>query len=359
MKIETEICNLARGLAILCIVIHNFVHIIPDRFVPENEMTFYPGLIDCLLEKIMALDFSVVGDAFSHFGWYGVAVFVFLSGAGLAEKYEGERAVPFHCPRYIVRSLVKLLLLSVPVYISYLFSCRILGYERCVRGLSSFPMVGNMVYPFDFPEPGVYWYLGLAMQLYILYAIYRRFSGVGVLAVTTGLIAIVFVGIDPMFDPVQERLAYLRGNCVYWIPLFLAGILVVRRGFLIKWNYSALGLVMTTVFSFALVVASAFEYHLWLLSVFPAVMFYLGLAKLLRLAVHFPWVRIVMFVGSCSGGIFVAHPLVRLYFQSRFPTTNVEVLIWTLSGLIVSILLGFGYSLVYRWLRHKFELLAI
>lgn len=41
MTIDERICLRARGIAILMIVLHDFAHLIPGRFVRENEMTFF------------------------------------------------------------------------------------------------------------------------------------------------------------------------------------------------------------------------------------------------------------------------------------------------------------------------------
>ena len=80
-----------KGLAILCIAIHNFCHWLPMA-VHENEYVFRLEDSFKLLHYVENFRPHVLLNIFSHFGHYGVPVFLFLSGYGLVCKY--ERSTP-------------------------------------------------------------------------------------------------------------------------------------------------------------------------------------------------------------------------------------------------------------------------
>ena len=79
-----------KGIAILCIAIHNFCHWLPMA-VHENEYVFRLEDSLKLLHHVQMLHPQVLLNVFSHFGHYGVPVFLFLSGYGLVCKYERSR----------------------------------------------------------------------------------------------------------------------------------------------------------------------------------------------------------------------------------------------------------------------------
>lgn len=72
-----------RGIAILFIILHNYLHLEQYGFTGENEMSFSGD---------KAVDFfnavsngsNVIAEFLSHLGWIGVPVFVFLTGYGIA-----------------------------------------------------------------------------------------------------------------------------------------------------------------------------------------------------------------------------------------------------------------------------------
>ena len=80
-----------KGLAILCIAIHNFCHWLPMA-VHENEYVFRLEDSFKLLHYVENFRPHVLLNVFSHFGHYGVPVFLFLSGYGLVCKYERSAA---------------------------------------------------------------------------------------------------------------------------------------------------------------------------------------------------------------------------------------------------------------------------
>ena len=80
-----------RGMSILIIILHNYIH----RF---SNVVFDSGLFL---------------DLISHYGHYGVPVFVFQSGYGLVMKYE-KKEVSLKFRKFMKRHADKLWLLLLP-----------------------------------------------------------------------------------------------------------------------------------------------------------------------------------------------------------------------------------------------------
>lgn len=104
-----------KGFAILCIMSHNFFHWVPP-VTYENEMHFYPMYFLRFLQDFTWPD--AINCLFSFWGFYGVYLFIFLSGYGLTKSFANrhtERNI-----RFIGRHIVKIYLLflcSVGLYL--------------------------------------------------------------------------------------------------------------------------------------------------------------------------------------------------------------------------------------------------
>lgn len=85
-KIDTD---LYKGIAILMIVIHNFMHLFPTP--QENEFQFNPDRFFDLFHLILNEPENIIRVSFSFFGHFGVQIFVFISAYSLAKKYSKYR----------------------------------------------------------------------------------------------------------------------------------------------------------------------------------------------------------------------------------------------------------------------------
>jgi len=73
-----------RGMAILVIMYHNFLHMEVFGFCQENEMSFVQDKADIFFKCVSTPSPTIVFELISFLGWIGVPVFVFLTGYGLA-----------------------------------------------------------------------------------------------------------------------------------------------------------------------------------------------------------------------------------------------------------------------------------
>ena len=101
-----------RGVAIAFIVLHNFLHLRLWGFSRENEMSFVSGNADSFFSTLISGE-NLAAEFFSHLGWIGVPVFVFLTGYGVTFTEEnGARC-------YIRRNYLKLLALMLPAILFF------------------------------------------------------------------------------------------------------------------------------------------------------------------------------------------------------------------------------------------------
>ena len=161
--------------------------------------------------------------------------------------------------------------------------------------------------------PGIYWFFGLMMELYIVYRLlfYRRSSWWVVALVVVCWLLQVFC------EPDSEILNRLRYNCIGGMLPFGLGIIVARIPTLgIK--YSPIGnktfprweYLMALLLASALVVVMCFNYQSWLWIPVFIIIGCVAMVKLMPECV----LKVFVWFGSISAAMFVAHPIARKLF---------------------------------------------
>ena len=305
-------CTAMRGIAILAIVLHNYCHFI-GKIVKENEYQFFASNNDRLWNAITNPDELLPVHLLSYFGHYGVPVFLFLSGLGLVMKYEkGDNrlsTLPF--VRYNYLKLLRMLIVGFSLFIivDILTPGRFqFHWYNVVAQLLMY--INVLPEPDRIIWPGIYWFFGLMIQLYIVYRVllYRQ-KNIWVIA----LIAVCWL-LQAFCDPEGETLNRLRYNFLGGMLPFGLGILFARipslgtfhsqRGNISfpTWEYFAALLVST-----ALIVAMSFWYQSWF---FVPVFIIIGTIALVKVMPKW-MLSIITWVGSISAAMFVAHPIAR------------------------------------------------
>nr|MCR5711531.1 acyltransferase [Prevotella sp.] len=154
--------------------------------------------------------------------------------------------------------------------------------------------------------PGIYWFFGLMIELYIVYRLllYRQKNWV--------VIAVVIVCwlLQVCCDPDGDTLNRLRYNFIGGMLPFGAGILVGRSIDKIHFSMSRWLWTCVTLLTSLLVFVMCFHFQSWLWIPLLIIIETIALVKtmpqqLLRLCVWF---------GSISAAMFVAHPVARKIF---------------------------------------------
>ena len=139
----------------------------------ENEFRFDIEHSEMFISNLLSFQDGLWKDVFSFLGWYGICVFLFISGYGLVKKYEynaKNKDISFWS--FVSNHAKKLFMLMIIPYgiyllLVYVFSGKLMGIDAV---LAQTMMVSNL-YSF-YIHPGVYWYFGLMLQLYIIYYLF-------------------------------------------------------------------------------------------------------------------------------------------------------------------------------------------
>ena len=312
-------CTAMRGIAILAIVLHNYCHFI-SSIVQENEYLFFTSNNDRLWQIISHPDELLPIHLLSFFGHYGVPVFLFLSGYGLVRKYEtsDDSCPPVRFVRYSYLKLLRMLIVGFSLFICV---------DMVTPGRFQFHwdnvIAQLLMYINVLPEPektiwpGIYWFFGLMMELYIVYRLlfYRRSSWIAV-----ALIVVCWL-LQAFCDPEGETLNRLRYNCIGGLLPFGLGIIAARVRTLRTGSttptdsayapYGPILWLLVFILSVALVFAMSFNFYTWLLWI--PVFIILGTIALVK-AMPKWMLSIVTWFGNISAAMFVAHPIARKLF---------------------------------------------
>ena len=162
--------NTLKGVAILCIVFHNYFHWLwPSP--GENEFDFAPDRIRHFFDLLGQQPSEFVNILFSYFGHYGVQIFLFISGFGLAVSMMQR---PRSWESFVVHRLKKLyplLLTAILTYILVLLATehRMLGaYEKQELGYKLL-FLHTLIPDSGLSVNGPWWFFGLIFYLYLLF----------------------------------------------------------------------------------------------------------------------------------------------------------------------------------------------
>ncbi len=303
MLTRTE-CTALRGLAIAAIVLHNYCHFI-GKIVQENEYLYLERNNERLWQMLTHPDALLPVHLLSYFGHYGVPVFLFLSGFGLVSKYEHAHcdALPFLRYNYL-----KLLRMLIVGFVLFVFVDTVTPgrfHFHWYNVLAQLSMTINLLpTPESIIWPGIYWFFGLMMELYVVYRLllYRRSS-----LLVVGLIAVCWL-LQLSCDPAGAALNRLRYNFVGGMLPFGAGILLARHGDRIPaLSLRPYGWLLVSVATFALAFALCFHFQAWLWIPLPVIVASVALVRSLPQSLF----RVAEWLGSLSAAMFVAHPIAR------------------------------------------------
>lgn len=307
-----------RGLAIGLIIIHNFCHWLP-RCVDENEYTWAISRIQRYVHYIQDGGPHLILNFFSHYGHYGVALFLFLSGYGLVKKYEAA-SPKVECPNraessplgrirgglealsFLLHHALKLWQLMIPALIALwtLKSFYAGGWNwhaDAVVQLLTFTVNLNPHRPLIL---GPWWWFSLMMQFYILYrlVLYRRGKAV-LLTTVVACLALQFWATYQSLGQLHNSsciMTYLHYNFPCSVLPFALGLWTARYG--ADWLFHPL----TAVLALAVVIAGSYDPWMWsVASPFAVAVMLQGR----RLPLH--W------LGTISAWVFAIHPIVREY----------------------------------------------
>ena len=328
-------CTAMRGIAILAIMLHNYCHYVKG-IVKENEYQFFDKRIDGLWESLTSPDEFLPMHLLSFFGHYGVPVFLFLSGYGLVRKYEkesrrqghdsGENSAtsPLDSFSFLRYHYLKLLRMLIVGFVLFIMVDAVtpgrfpFHWDNVIAQLLMY--INVLPEPDKIIWPGIYWFFGLMMQLYIVYRLllYRRSSWYVVALIAVSWFLQVFC------DPDGDTINRLRYNFIGGMLPFGLGICFgrslgsgvgsqesgVSRILLGQTLPSKVISCLLTPVSCLLIIAMSFSFHSWL---WIPVVIIIGTIAFVKALPAFI-LKFFVFFGTYSAAIFVAHPIARKLF---------------------------------------------
>lgn len=308
MLSRTE-CTALRGLAIVAIVLHNYCHFI-GRIVQENEYQFHAAHNDRLWQVLQQPDELLPVHLLSYFGHYGVPVFLFLSGFGLVIKYEQKMAESITLnafARYNYLKLLRMLVVGFTLFIIVDVLTPGRFHFHWYNVVAQFTMTINLLpTPDMIIWPGIYWFFGLMMELYLVYRLllYRRSSWWA-----AGLVAACWL-LQVLCEPEGEMLNRLRYNFVGGMLPFGAGILLARHAGKEAHRIHPAGWLGLAAMAAILTFAMSFNFHTWLWVPIVVIAGSIAVVKCLPAVV----LKVCVWLGGLSAAMFVAHPIARKLF---------------------------------------------
>jgi peptidoglycan/LPS O-acetylase OafA/YrhL len=311
-------CSAMRGIAILAIMLHNYCHF-NGKIVQENEYQFLSFNNDRLWQVLSSPTELLPVHLLSFFGHYGVPVFLFLSGFGLVRKYETSSSP---CPPkgfilYHYLKLFRMLIVGFSIFlvVDALTPGRFaFHWENVIAQLLMY--INVLPEPEKIIWPGIYWFFGLMLQLYIVYRLllYRRSSWIVV-----GLIIICWL-LQVFCEPDGETINRLRYNCIGGMLPFGLGLIAAKVPILgtkcsLTGNqtfpyWEHLSWFLLLLLAIGLTFAMGFNFYAWLWIPVVIIMGTIALVKLMPERV----LKLFVWFGSISAAMFVAHPIVRKIF---------------------------------------------
>ena len=328
-------CTAMRGIAILAIILHNYCHYVKG-IVKENEYQFFDKRIDGLWEALTSPDEFLPMHLLSFFGHYGVPVFLFLSGYGLVRKYEkesrrqghdsGENSAtsPLDSFSFLRYHYLKLLRMLIVGFVLFIMVDAVtpgrfpFHWDNVIAQLLMY--INVLPEPDKIIWPGIYWFFGLMMQLYIVYRLllYRRSSWYVVALIVVCWLLQVFC------DPDGDTLNRLRYNFIGGMLPFGLGICFGRSlGEGVRSQESGVSRILLgqtlpskviycllTPVSCLLLFLMSFSFHAWLWIPVVVIIGTIAFVKALPTVI----LKLFVFFGTYSAAIFVAHPIARKLF---------------------------------------------
>lgn len=330
-----------RGIAILGIVLHNFCHL---QGVGENEFRFFHYNVFAFWDSLQAGLSAALWDTMSFLGHYGVEVFVFLSGYGLARKYASS------LPRFggfMRHTLSKLYMLMIPGLMTYAVADFLVWRDisdialRSVCTLSFFPNLSSSIW--EYIAYGPYWYFGLTLELYIFFYFLLHGRGNGWLLFWSAVALGVQVVVIKVVGAADMLVQQMRVNILIGLPTFCLGVWMGRaRIKLRRWQAWAIGVFMLI----GAIALSVYPHPLaWLLSSLPWPLAMMGVAVLLPSPVRL----VIGKIGVLSPWLFVAHPACRQIVNHFFEPVEARwlaLLIYLLLSLVLALILKRVVALV-------------
>lgn len=342
-QLSKDQITLFKGVAILLIVLHNYVHLISG--VTENELLYNAGVVKKFITSLQYPD-RIFNSLISFLGHYGVQIFIFCSGYGLTKKYKAADKINYR--KYIIPQAVKIYGLLITGLL-FTVAVRINTFNgEAVRAIiNNLLMINTFSYKTIFEYVGPFWFFGLILQLYLLYPFLLRI----IRKYNTPLqfiliLTIVYVTIYALFPITQSLNIPLFGNFLGHLPEFLLGIWLATNP---KINLNSKLLIGSII----VFIASNLSVHLFPFSFLSITVILLFISyPVLRLPKSSIVFKGLQFIGIMSMFMFITNGPLRMVsfklFDCNMNSLPLYITLTAFLHLLIVIILSYITSLIYK-----------
>ncbi|AUC81683.1 acyltransferase [Lacinutrix sp. Bg11-31] len=296
-----------KGVGILLIICHNFLHWIKPM-LGENEFSFNPVYAQNFIDSINSSPINILQYVIAFSGHYGIHLFIFISGYGLAISYAN---FDVSYKDFIKKRIAKLYpvftiaLLALFVY-NYLIFRMEFNSDVAIDFLIRYSLVANLIPKEVFVLNGPFWFYSMIVQLYLLFPFLMILQKRNTYFLyIIGLVS--FILIFCFNQQLTELNFSLYYNFIGHFPVFILGILYAVKGAIfnkyLKW-FALLGV--------AIILLSLYNVYFWYLSHLSFIVLFLFVYLAFKKC-HFPKLltRFILFTGSLSYYLFAVHGFLR------------------------------------------------
>ncbi|WP_397362943.1 acyltransferase [Olleya sp. R77988] len=296
-----------KGLSILAIVLHNFMHRVKPVF-GENEFYFDTNTFTNYCSSFVTNPQHFLQYIFSYFGHYGVQFFIFLSGYGLMLSYS-DKVISFFS--FIKKRLIKI----YPVFIIAVLMVVVFKYivlripfnsEAINNILITLGLISNWIPEKWYVLSGPFWFYSMIVQLYILFYLIVQWTKNNTKRLWLILIlsyVVIFIS-GAYFESIKISL-YLNfmGN----LPVFVLGMIFAKR----KFNFAKTPVLVWLLFVLVFIIGQLNNYF-WYVSQASIVMIIIPLYVWSKRYVNnLKLKNFLLFTGQLSMYLFAVNGLLR------------------------------------------------
>jgi peptidoglycan/LPS O-acetylase OafA/YrhL len=331
--------SIVKGFAILCIVFHNFFHWLPPS-PGENEFDFSPSRVRVFFQLLGDRPSEIINICFSYLGYYGVQLFILISGFGLAVSMMNH---PKTWEAFVFNRLKKLYPLLLIGLLTYFLGVvvmegRLLNASEQKELVYKLLLIHTLIPGSELSLCGPWWFFGLIFQLYLLFPLLfrciKKWGWKAFAAVCIFSYALIYVFSDGLN---LYHGTVLMKNAPGHLPEFCLGILLAcSENKKIHWSWLVLAVILFVWGNFTPGFYPFTFLSLCVITVFVT-QSWKSKSKRWKKAFRFPF-SVFHYFGGISMALFVVHGMFRK------PVLSLEQ--WMDGSAGVHLLMGLIYFLI-------------
>ena len=353
-KLTKEDTSILKGIGILCIIMHNLLHWATPLNSKENEFWFVPENIFSFFNAFKDYPADSFNIFFSYLGHFGVQLFIFISGYGLAMSMINNHKKYF---QFIKDRLIKLYPLVIVAFVFY-FIISIVAYyhvvewEECRSFIYKFLFVHTLIPNEGMNHNGPLWFLGLIFQLYLLFPIvFKLIQKYGFKAFAIICLISYSIIYSCIYTDILPEGILIMQNFPGHLPEFALGIYIATsKNKCYNWIAFILAIIAFCAGNFYKA-----AYPLTFISITYITIFLYMLATKRGHINAFS--KILIYIGNLSMVIFATHSQLRWPFVSIITKVNNPwyTLMLLAFFIITAIIIALGAKVLYQWLVDIFS----